>query len=193
MNVEINVRILAALALLLLPGCSVFTSPMSRHAKASQTDAYLYGRFSVSPSSTVYGLYPIIGLDFACKKNAAGYSIGFSREDPLQVIKIPGGDTCSLVRISYARPGGLIVVKTELVPKEVRAPIRFEPGTAYYLGDFSGSSSVFAGSTRVEMEWMLTGVSDRYEWTTADMQSAFHGMSMVPTENKMVQWPGAYW
>lgn len=192
MNVKLNVGILAALALLVLPGCSVFTSPMSRHEKASQTDAYVYGRFSVSAFSNIYGLYPIIGLDFACKQNAAWYSIGFSKENPLQVIKIPGGDTCSLVRISYARPGGLIVVKTELVPKEVSAPIRFEPGTAYYLGDYSSSSSVFVGGTSLEMEWKLTGVSDRYEWTTADMKSAFHGMSMIPTENKTVQWPRVY-
>jgi hypothetical protein len=193
MNVVLNVRILAALALPLLTGCSVFTSPISRHEKASQTDAYLYGRFSVSASSNIYGLYPIIGLDFACKQNAAWYSIGFSKEDPLQVIKIPGGDTCSLVRISYARPGGLFVVKTELVPTEVRAPIRFEPGTAYYLGDFSSTSSAFDLGTRVEMEWRLTGVSDRYARTTANMKSAFHGMSMIPTENKTVQWPAEYW
>ncbi|WP_375770652.1 hypothetical protein NR798_07070 [Archangium gephyra] len=183
MRVEPNFRTLAALAVFLLTGCANLTAPMHRRALAVPTDAFLYGRFSLAAFKNALGEHPIVGLDFACEKDDTHYNIGFSIDEPLQVIKISGGNTCSLESLIFATTSDGRAVRKP-APEEFRAVIRFEPGTAYYLGDFSGSCFLGDVSPGLELKCELYDPQDHYEQTTAELRSAFRGMSRIPTENK---------
>ncbi len=185
MRLESGVRILAALSFFLLPGCASLpnlTASMHRRELALPTDAFVYGRFSMIAAKNVLGGHPIVGLDFACEKDGTHYNIGFSVDAPLQVIEVSGGNTCSLESLLFATSDESLAVR-QPAPAELRATLRLEPGTAYYLGDFSGACFTQTGRTGLELDCKLLSLEDDYEETTAELRSTFRGLSRIPTRN----------
>ncbi|REG32848.1 hypothetical protein ATI61_104138 [Archangium gephyra] len=148
----------------------------------SSGDAYLYGRFFMKRTiDTLYGTHGSMGLDFACQNNNKTYTIGFAVEDPVQVIRIPGGDVCSLVSITYSDSVGGWAGTDPVPSKALSRAIHFEAGKAYYLGDFVGSFGYAGVNT---LRWEVTDVRDDFLKTTREMKSIFHNLSAIPTENK---------
>lgn len=183
MHEKSKTRTWAVLALLPLMGCVNFESSLKKKAVVDTKDAYVYGRFPLNTMQFKSSGYATVGLEFKCLRVNSTYSIGFSPKEPLQVIRIPGGDHCSLANFVFTDGNNAAYRKP--VPAELRKRLRFEAGTAYYLGDFEGRFEL--GGERGETGyWSLTGVRDDFEKTTREMKSTFRNVASLPTENSMI-------
>jgi hypothetical protein len=183
MHTRTYFKTLTVLAFFMLTGCVSFSRSINKHEMPSSEDAYLYGRFVMAHTiDTMYGTHGAMGLDFSCKNNGRTYTIGFSVDEPVQVIKLPGGDTCSLVSITYTDSVGAWAGSNP-VPPGLRQAIQYDAGKAYYLGDFVGS---FGFADVRTLRWEVKDVTDNFLRTTREMKSLFRNLSAIPTENKMM-------
>ncbi|HYO74354.1 MAG TPA: hypothetical protein VEU33_50595, partial [Archangium sp.] len=165
------------LALVTSTGCVSFTPSIHPQDKPSSRDAYVYGRFRlVNTINTMYDTHGSMGLELECENNHKTYTIGFSMDEPIQVINIPGGDTCSWMRITFTDSIGAWAGSNSLSSKELRRAIRYESGKAYYLGDFEAS---FGFADSKTLRWEITDVADNFQGTTQEMKSRFRNLSAI--------------
>lgn len=178
-------RLLFVLATSLFAGCASWTPPMSTEAVPSPQDAYFYGRFksySWSPPAWM-GESSTTGLIFSCS-DGAKYTIRLDEKQPLQVIKVKPA-TCSFTQIIFT-DGDRQIRHTREAPPGLMDQLNVEPGTAYYLGDYSAiwtSTTTFYGSVS---GWKITEASSHYDVTTADMKALYPHLTFITTKNQTV-------
>ena len=162
------------LAVLGITGCGAYTQGVRPTEKPAADSAYLYGRFTMKAEKSFVGNYPTVGLMLACS-DGQKYTVGFSIEQPLQVLKIRPA-RCALAQIVGTDMRGDIHLRRRAQPAWVHAD-DFHAGNMYYLGDFVGIAAqenhwkvIY---TEAHLTWGFDPVQDRLEATTAEMKSAF--------------------
>jgi hypothetical protein len=191
-------RAVAGLSFAALSGCVRYTKPVDPAEKPTGDDAYLFGRFTIESPLVVTGRdgYQTMGFEVRCNSFVTGirerpdrrYRLRFSRDEPLQVIRI-GSGMCAMNDIFFTDANGM-VQGHKVLPAELRSPRRFEAGHAYYLGDYTGRStyteypkSKWAGSSSL-LTWKLTRASHHFEDATRSLQIAYPGLATLSIEDR---------
>jgi hypothetical protein len=164
-----------------LTGCAGYTPRIAADEKPTANDAYLYGRFFIQAEKKklAFDGYATMGFGITCT-DGPKYTVRFSNEAPLQVIKIMPS-TCSLVDFVYTNADGAVRSR-KAAPEKLMKNVKFDAGKAYYLGDFAGESVQSGAYT----QWNVKSMKDDYEKTSAELKTAFPNFSSVPTENRMI-------
>jgi hypothetical protein len=188
-----NDRIIALGAALLSAGCStLYTSSFDRDERPEPRDAFVYGSFWVfgEESNDM-----TMGIVLECR-DGKRYVLRFLKHDPVQVFKVTPS-TCTptgTVFTSYDEPKDATV---RPVPGWRTRELVFEPGKAYYLGDFTGSVVNHYSVRTVEYHrryteyrgawgWRLEKNADKYQATTRELRAAYPKLAGVPTESQMI-------
>ena len=146
-------------------------------------EAYLYGRFFIQAERTVFaGGTQGMGFSISCE-DGAKYVIGFSGEEPLNVIKV-APSACLLNEVVYSSDG--MFLSAERAPASLLHGLRVAPGKAYYLDDFSVKTSQTKTSGILDRTWHLDDVKDNYNATTSRMKRTFVNLARVPTEDQTI-------
>lgn len=170
---------------LISSGCAGYTPRISQDDKPTPNDAYLYGRFSIQAPKVFLSIDGHQSMGFALEcKNGERYVLRFSKDDPLQVIKIIPS-TCSLVELVYTNAEGAVASRKPAPPGAMQNSV-FAAGKAYYLGDFFAESTQSIAGNVINRQWRMTSMKDGYDATTQEMRTAFPNLSAVPTENRMI-------
>ena len=178
-------KVLALCLIFISSGCAAYTPRISKDDKHTPNDAYLYGRFSIQAQKLFLSIdgHQTMGFSLECT-NGDKYILRFSKDDPLQVIKIVPS-TCSLVEIVYTNAEGAIATRKP-APTGVLQNAAFESGKAYYLGDFFAEATQSVAGNVINSRWRMTSMKDDYATTTQEMKTTFPNLSAVPTENRMI-------
>lgn len=157
---------------LLLNGCVVVQSKVSEDKTPNPDSAYLYGNFRLITTDNV-GLSIILQeYDPKQDENEASmeYFIGFNKIDTgkVDLIEIPPGlyninGMLNLQKdtVGYAPRGRSKLFKT---PDPI--VITLQAGKAYYLGDYTGTSSVYCSYQSCRYNWRLTSIENTMEKST---------------------------
>jgi hypothetical protein len=181
-----EVRAVGALCLALaLSGCSAGYTPRIRKSEMPTVhDTYLYGRFAIDAPEVILGMdsHPSMGFVIQCASGKAKntYTIRFSVDAPLQVIKIAPG-VCTLREFVYSDADGFVKGR-RAAPEGLMKNAVFEPATAYYLGDYGARASVGYSN----MNWDLTSVQEDYEGATRELDATFPNLASLPRQNRMI-------
>ena len=169
------------LAVLWVAGCGAYTQGIRSTEKPAADSAYLYGRFTMKAEKSLVGNYPTMGLMLTCS-DGEKYTIGFSIEQPLQVLKIRPA-RCMLAEIIGTDARGDIHLRRRPHPAWIHVD-DFQAGKMYYLGDFAGVAKQDNHwkvlYTEVHLVWDFNPVEDRLAVTTAEMKSAFPSLAALP-------------
>jgi hypothetical protein len=188
-STRVVVALSGLIGLAVLSGCAHYTAGVASNERASTSSAYLYGHFFVRTTKKGFGVdgYQTMGLVISCD-NGEAYTIRFSNQRQVQVIKI-APSRCALTEIVYTDPDGAIKRRAPPPPPWRRAH-DFQPGRAYYLGDYAGTAS-FESEWKVvygtiNWSWTMDPIDNpfqNYDATTIDMQVAFKGLAALPTDD----------
>jgi hypothetical protein len=170
---------------LLLTGCAGYTPRIGADETPTGKEAYLYGRFFIDVPKHALALdgHQSMGFSIDCQ-DGANYVIRFSRDVPMQVVKV-APSTCSLTQFVYTNSDGMVRSRKP-APKGLMEGVTFGPGTAYYLGDFFAKGSQEVSGNTIHMRWRVTDVKDSYQHTTSQMKEVFVKLAGLPTENRMI-------
>jgi hypothetical protein len=175
----IVVALSCLVGLAVLSGCAHYTAGVASDERASTNSAYLYGHFFIRSEKMGFGTYPTMGLVISCN-NGQSYTVRFSAQRQVQVIKIEPA-RCSLAEVVYTDPLGEI--QQRALPQTAWMHAHdFQPGQAYYLGDYAGTASY----DYVYWHWTMVPVDNafqNYDATTIEMQVAFRSLREWPTED----------
>jgi len=198
-------RIIAIGAALLSAACSVYTSSVDRDQGSAPQDAFIYGSFWASAEVRDD---MTMGIVLDCR-DGKRYMLRFLRQDPMQVFKV-SPSTCT--------PTGTVLTDAQLQNAKVRPEpswgtreLVFEPGKAYYLGDFTAvpgtviedyvyfyTPGIRPGRVlvtkmyrphRALRGWELEKSEDKYQATTREFRAAYPKLAGVPTESQMIEVP----
>ena len=170
----------------LLAGCASFAPSIRSGEKLDRNSAYLYGRFFIEAPAKLLG-HQSIGFVIKCR-DGRRYTIGLSKHNPVQVVKI-APSVCSLVEIIFTAPDGTIEKRRRSSALALRNS-DFAPGVAYYLGDIEGEAMfewiphVF--SNEYHSQWRIRSIDDNYEETTKVVHRLFPSVATLPTEERML-------
>lgn len=166
-----------------LSGCAGYTRGINKQEPVQSEAAYLYGSFAINTPAIWLGLdsYATMGFGIACQSAQASmtYTIRFSKDEPLQVIKIAPGQ-CTLREFVYTDGDGLVKGRKP-APDGLMKNAVFEKGKAYYLGDYKAHVSL--GS---RWFWDIDGAWDHYSTTTGELRRNFPNLAVLETENRMM-------
>lgn len=170
---------------LALTACANYTPRIRQSEKPTGNEAYLYGRFAIDAPKVWGGLdgHQTMGFAFKCD-NDETYTIRFSKDTPIQIIKIVPS-TCSFVELIFSNADGQIQSRKP-APASAIKNVRFEAAKAYYLGDFAAKTTKTVTYPTVHTTWSVTSIKDDYQKTTSEMKAAFPNLSAIATENKMI-------
>jgi hypothetical protein len=176
---------LSALALALASGCAGYSPTVATDEKPTSADAYLYGRFHIlNPPRNLFTDNPqTMGFAFKCADEKT-YTVRFEPTEAVQVIKI-APSTCSLSEFVYTDHGATKTTRKP-VPDTLKRELVFEPGKAYYLGDFQAETTQ-SGFPVITRTWRLRGARNNYARTTEQLKAAYPNLSWLPTENRMIE------
>jgi hypothetical protein len=171
-------------------GCAHYTASIDPDDKLDPKSAYLYGRFTIEADNSTLSSTPggSVAFTFRCE-NGKTYSIGFSDETPLQVIRIKPS-RCEFVEILLGRSDGRLLKRIPVAPGTLRDGV-FSPSRGYYLGDFSTTASekstqISQYTIRTRWRWGLMQAEDDYQATTKQMRQDFPNLRRLPTEDRML-------
>jgi hypothetical protein len=71
-------------------------------------------------------------------------------------------------------------------PERLQKAVAFEPGKAYYLGDFYAQATSSIEGRTVHWRWQVTNVVDDYGATTQKLKLGYPNLAMLDTENRMI-------
>jgi hypothetical protein len=176
---------LSALALALASGCAGYSPTVAPDEKPTSADAYLYGRFTIlNPPRNLFTDNPqTMGFAFKCADEKT-YTVRFEPTDAVQVIKI-APSTCSLSEFVYTDHGATKTTRKP-VPDTLKRELVFEPGRAYYLGDFQAETTQ-SGFPVITRTWRLRSARNNYARTTEQLKAAYPNLSALPTEDRMIE------
>lgn len=173
----------ALLVVIALSGCVNYASNVKRTETADPTVGYVYGRFNLTPVSS---LNARIGLVVQEEQTGETYTILFhrARKSPVAVTAMKPG-VYTLTKFSFAKKD-LFVMGTELrdsviTDQRLAKPFRVEPGKAYYIGDFVGQSSVEYGYSIHTFHWKIRSIRNNYEDSTEELKGKYPNLKDVET------------
>lgn len=177
-------RTLALASASLVAGCAGYAPTVRMDESPGANDAYLYGRFHmVNPPRNFFTKNPqTMGFAFQCADDQK-FTIRFEPNDEVQVVKV-APSTCSLTEFVYTDHGGLDTTRKP-VPDGLKRDVAFEPGKAYYLGDFQAESTQ-SGFPVITRTWRLKSARNNYARTTAQMKIGYPNLATLPTEDRMI-------
>ena len=169
----------------LLGGCAGFAPSISKDHKHTNEDTYLYGRFFMDAKDETLALsgYMTMGFSFDCE-DKANYVVGFSRDNPVQVIRIKPS-SCTLKELVYTNSDGFVRSRKP-APDGILTNIPFEKNKAYYLGDYFASASTTFSGNSYHYSWRIDSIKNEYEKTTKEMKSIFPALINVDTADRML-------
>ena len=169
-------KFLLASAAAVLAGCSTIDT----NDKPSPDDAYIYGRFSVLITGSVFQLGAVgnASLFVRCDSGQEVY-ISFREDKKVQLLKLKPSK-CALAEMVFANGIGATMDRRPTQIADVKLDLA--PGGTYYVGDWELflSRQVWRGKVRSYMEWKVV---DHYDATTQLVKKAFPLFSSIPTEN----------
>jgi hypothetical protein len=179
-------RVLVAVAALLLSGCAQYTPTLKADVAPTGEEGFLYGRFQVGRNE--YGTVSSnqMGFVFRCvnaaKKRQHDYTLRFTFEEPIQVIKVKPA-VCSLREIVYTNEFGVIQTRNP-APEGVYRNVQVEAGKAYYLGDYYAViATTSTGYNTYRTVWRIQDIKNDYALTTEKVKQRYPGLAGVPTED----------
>lgn len=180
-----TIKLFAALLLaLLMASCANYTARINPTDKPQAGDTFVYGRFSIDTENVPLSVdgHRSMGLLLQCD-NGSSYTMRFYNANPVHVIKIKPG-TCNVNEVVFSDADGVIKSKKPL-PKTALQNMRFQAGTAYYIGDFFAYINVMHeyGSRFIRTDWKIQEVRSDYRKTTSEMQLNYPGISNLMTED----------
>ena len=185
MHMNRFLKVWPACLFLISAGCAGYTPRIGQDDKPTPNDAYLYGKFSMRAPKVFLSIDGHQSMGFALEcKNGERYVLRFSKDDPLQVIKILPS-TCSLVELVYTNAEGAVASRKPAPPGAMQNTV-FAAGKAYYLGDFFAEATQSVAGNVINRQWRMTSMKDGYEATTQEMRTTFPNLSALPTENRMI-------
>jgi hypothetical protein len=180
-------RVLITVSACLIAGCAGYTPTVKMDEKPTAKDTYLYGRFYMvnPPRNAFTGNPQTMGFAFKCADENV-YIIRFEPNNEVQAIKI-APSTCSLTELVFTDSGGLEAAWRKPVPDALKREVVFEPGKAYYLGDFRAETTQSGvPGLAIARTWRLKSARNDYARTTAQMKIGYPNLSTVPTEDRMI-------
>jgi hypothetical protein len=166
-------------------GACVHYTPMLPATYHPSADlAYLYGRFSIASESHALAMdgYATMGFKLECTDGQT-VTIRFSNRRRLQVFAVNPG-ACQMTQIVFSDADGGITGR-RLAPRGWMAPRKFEPGRAYYLGDYAAEVTHQAKfPLTTEWHWGLTSEENDYAASTQEFAASFANFAGMPTEDK---------
>jgi len=176
--------LLLLLGTLALSGCgaSATVQRLPESASPNPDRAYLYGNFGVEHRGMAAKTNArTLAFAFECV-DGARYSLRFSSWNPLGVFEIKPA-ACFLREVEYIGGGG-----KRPVPWGIRKIIRFEPGKAYYLGDFEAFTQLefTGGNGGMLTTWKITSAKDEYATTTAALKSDYPAFAPMQTKDAAI-------
>jgi hypothetical protein len=168
-----------------LAGCASWTPNIGPGEKPTGQEAYLYGRFYIEAQKEMLALdgHQTMGFTIKCASGQV-YSLRFSNQDALQVIKI-APSTCSLAEIIYTNANGQIRSRKN-APQNLMHDARFDAGKAYYLGDFYAETTTKVVGNTIQRNWNVKTVKNDYRNSSNALKAAYPALAEVPTENRMI-------
>jgi len=164
-------------------GCVHYTPALPTTYHPSANLAYLYGRFSIDSASFALAAdgYATMGFELVCVDGRT-FTIRFSNKPTLQVIEVNPG-VCQMSEIVFSDADGGIKGR-RLAPAGWMTPRTFEPGRAYYLGDYGAEFSHQWKVVTTELNWKLTSEENDYASSTKELAATFAGFAGMTTEDK---------
>jgi hypothetical protein len=168
----------------LIAGCAGYTSTVKLDEMPTAKDAYLYGRFYMEnpPRNAFTGNPQTMGFAFKCADENT-YTIRFEPNNEVHVVKVVPS-ICSLAEFVYTDHGATKTTRKP-VPDALKRDVAFEPGKAYYLGDFQAETTQ-SGFPIITRTWRLKSARNEYARTTAQMKIGYPNLSTLPTEDRMI-------
>lgn len=164
-------RFYCALLAFLLVSCANFVPPLKANAEITPEKAYVYGRFS----SNTHSLR--MGVELAGPKL---YLFEFQDKDQVTMLAVVPG-TYQLTRFIYAERDGTMKGESPIQESTLTSSMTLEAGKTYYLGDFAGEAE-FTGTG---MQWKVTGIDNRFEQTTRDMELKYPQFGALPNQQML--------
>ncbi|HLL04262.1 MAG TPA: hypothetical protein VK539_27000 [Myxococcaceae bacterium] len=184
MRIERIGAVVAVCLTFALSGCAGYTRSINKGEPVQPEAAYLYGSFTINTPPFWLGLdsYATMGFAIACKsaRESTTYTIRFSKDDPLQVIKIAPGQ-CTLREFVYTDGDGIVKARKP-APGGLMKDAVFEKGKAYYLGDYKAHATL--GSAN--WFWDIDRAWDNYSTTTEELKLNFPNLAVLESENRMI-------
>ena len=178
-------KVWVACLFLISSGCAGYTPRISQDYKHTPNDAYLYGRFSIQAPKVFLSIDGHQSMGFALEcTNGEKYVLRFSKDDPLQVIKVLPSN-CSLTELVYTNAEGAVASRRP-APAGAMQNAVFAAGKAYYLEDYFAEATQSVAGNVINRQWRMASMKDSYEATTQEMRTTFPNLSAVPTENRMM-------
>lgn len=179
-------RVVGVSLLLSLCACANYTPRVSSTEVPTAGDAYLYGRFHIDAPKSWLAIdgHSSMGFSLQCSDQQK-YVLRFDRDKPVLAIKVKPS-SCSLTEIVYTNPDGDVQARKPAPARNVFKGMRFEPGRAYYMGDFDAGTSSSYRAGMIHFEWFLKSTKDNYGPTTQDMRADYPNLAGIPTENRLV-------
>ena len=181
--------VLVYIAMLLLNGCVVVQSKISNESKPNSDSAYLYGNFRLITTDNV-GL-SIILQEYDPKQGedqeSMEYLIGFNKTDigKVDVIELPPGlyNINGMLNLQKDTMGYAPRGKSKLFKTPDPILITLNAGKAYYLGDYTGTSSVYCSYQSCRYNWRLTSIENTMEKSTLDFKEHYKSFQEMPTSS----------
>lgn len=165
-------------ALSLLCDCGNYTHGVSPDQRPTGKEAFVYGRFHVDASSFLGFDGPGMGLVMGCDDKRE-YRIRFDDDKPLVVVAVVPS-ACWIMDAVFTDGDGRRL-GTDALSSSPLYNMRFEPGKAYYVGDFDGEITESDGARH----FRITDARDAFEATTRDLLVEFPNLRRTPTVDQM--------
>lgn len=179
-NLAPHTKIASTLLLAIaLSGCVNYASTVKRTEALDPTVGYVYGRFNLTPASS---LNARIGLVVQEDQTKETYTLLFhrARSSPVSITAIKPG-LYTLAKFSFAKKD-LFIMGTELrdsviTDQRLATPFRVEPGKAYYIGDFVGQSTQEFNY----FSWKINSIHNNYRRSTEELKEKFPNLNEIET------------
>jgi hypothetical protein len=159
--------------------CVNYASTVKRTEALDKSVGYVYGRFNLMPISS---LNARIGLVLQEVQTNETYTLLFhrARTTPVSVTAVKPG-LYKITKFSFAKKD-LFVMGTELRESIMTDPrltkeFRVEPGKVYYIGDFSGHSSVDYGYPIKTYHWKIDSIKNNYNNATEELKEKYPNLN----------------
>lgn len=164
--------------IILTAACSMAEKPLPQSSQQDSRSSYVYGKFHLNADVAPLKIAVIV-------EDAKGDSYYLSlKETPLTdvyAIKLtPGSYTFG--EFAYLRGAELISRKPLALHKGL-ITFDLKPNTAYYLGDYTGETTIVNDSLFSHHAWLLSHFADQYTKTTAIFKQRYPHFAQIPTVN----------
>lgn len=164
-----------------LSGCISTWQPLSTKSQPTPKSSYLYGRFLLQNQHVTFNSKAnsiAINL-YKVTPPQQTISLGLkTEEDAVYAVEVPPGT----YRISGWSAGDDSRSKS-FGNEDGHADIVVEPDKAYYIGDFTGKSSVKTYGNTISYRWFIDDVSYKFNKTDREFSSKYPNLLSLPHVN----------